>query len=229
MRAKWVVMVALLSGRDMRARLHTCGSPADTGGMAPGANRRWPHSGCAGLEAAILDDSLALLPPGREGQLAISGGQLAKGYYGEPDLTRQRFPVISGKIWYLTGDLARQDGRGIFHHLGRIDNQVKVLGQRIELEEIEAHLRAVSRSENVAAIAWPVQDGMAAGIVAFTSGVAQPPEQLREALRRLLPPYMVPRQIVALDSLPLGSSGKIDRRALSRYMDESAIGQEPAV
>ena len=182
-----------------------------------------------GLEAAILDDSLAFLPPGREGQLAISGGQLAKGYYGEPDLTHRRFPVIGGKTWYLTGDLARQDERGIFHHLGRIDNQVKVLGQRIELEEIEAHLRAVSRSENVAAIAWPIQDGMVAGIVAFTSGVANPPEQLREALRRLLPPYMVPRHIIELDSLPLGSSGKIDRLALSRYMDESAAGQEPAV
>ncbi len=182
-----------------------------------------------GLEAAILDESLAFLPPGREGQLAISGGQLAKGYYGEPDLTNRCFPAIGGKTWYLTGDLARKDERGIFHHLGRIDHQVKILGQRVELEEIEAHLRAVSGSENVAAIAWPIQDGIAAGIVAFTSGVTDPPEQLREALRHLLPSYMVPRRIIALDCLPLGSSGKIDRRALSRYMDESATGQRPQV
>jgi D-alanine--poly(phosphoribitol) ligase subunit 1 len=175
-----------------------------------------------GLDAAILDESVAFLPPGCEGQLAISGGQLAKGYYGEPDLTGRCFPTIGGKTWYLTGDLACQDERGIFHHLGRIDHQVKILGQRVELEEVEAHLRAVSGSDNVAAVAWPIQDGVAAGIVAFTSGVAAPPEQLREALCRLVPPYMVPRRIIEIDSLPLGSSGKIDRRALARYMDESA-------
>jgi D-alanine--poly(phosphoribitol) ligase subunit 1 len=177
-----------------------------------------------GMKAAILDESLAFLPPGSEGQLAVSGGQIAQGYFGEPELTRRAFPTIGGARWYLTGDLARQDERGTFHHLGRIDNQVKILGQRVELEEIEAHLRNVSGSENVAAIAWPIQDGAAAGIVAFTSGVAHSPEQLREALRRRLPPYMVPRRIIELDSLPLGSSGKIDRRALSRYMDESATG-----
>jgi non-ribosomal peptide synthetase component F len=174
-----------------------------------------------GLEGAILDESLAPLPAGREGQLAIAGGQLAQGYYGEPELTRRSFRTIGGKAWYLTGDLAVQDERGIFHHLGRIDHQVKILGQRVELEEVEAHLRAVSQSENVAAIAWPIQDGMAAGIVAFTSGVATPSDQLHAALRRALPPYMVPRRVIDLEALPLGSSGKIDRRALARYMDEA--------
>ncbi len=172
-----------------------------------------------GLEAAILDESLAFLPPGREGQLAISGGQLAKGYDGEPDLTRCRFPTLGGRTWYLTGDLARQDDSGIYHHLGRIDHQVKILGQRVELEDVEAHLRSVSGTEDVAAIAWPIQDGIAAGIMAFTSGATRPAEQLREALRILLPPYMVPRRIIELDALPLGSSGKIDRRALARYLD----------
>jgi D-alanine--poly(phosphoribitol) ligase subunit 1 len=179
-----------------------------------------------GLEAAILDESLTFLPVGREGQLAVSGGQLAKGYYGEPDLTCQRFPTIGGKTWYLTGDLACQDERGIFHHLGRMDHQVKILGQRVELEEIEAHLRAISGSDNVAAVAWPIQDGMAVGIVAFTSGVANPPEKLREALLRLLPAYMVPQRIIQVDSLPSSSSGKVDRLALSRYLDESVPGQE---
>ena len=179
-----------------------------------------------GLEAAILDPSLAFLLPGHEGQLAISGGQLAKGYYCAPELTRCRFPNIGGTVWYLTGDLAVQDERGVFHHLGRIDNQVKILGQRVELEEVEAHLRAITGSENVAAVAWPVQDGNAAGIVAFTSGVAKPAEQLQDALRRVLAPYMMPRRIIDLDSLPLGSSGKVDRRALARYLDETAASQD---
>ena len=179
-----------------------------------------------GLKAAILDESLAFLPAGREGQLAISGGQLAKGYYGDPDLTRERFPTIGGRTWYLTGDLAYQDERGIFHHLGRIDHQVKILGQRVELEEVEAHLRAVSGTDNVAAVAWPIQNGMVAGIVAFTSGALKPPEQLRESLRHILPPYMVPRRIIQLDLLPLGSSGKINRLALTQYLDEFVGTQE---
>ena len=181
-----------------------------------------------GLEAAILDESLAFLPRGHEGQLAISGGQVARGYYGEPVLTSRCFPTIGSKTWYLTGDLAFQDQLGVFHHLGRIDHQVKILGQRVELEEIETYLRAVSGSENVAAVAWPIQDGIAAGIIAFISGGATPPEELREALRRLLPPYMLPRCIIELDSLPLSSNGKIDRRALTRYLAEPAISQEVA-
>jgi D-alanine--poly(phosphoribitol) ligase subunit 1 len=179
-----------------------------------------------GLEAAILDDAFTFLPTGQEGQLAISGGQIASGYFGEAKLTKQRFPSIAGKTWYLTGDLARQDERGIFHHLGRIDNQVKVLGQRVELEEIEAKLRAVSGSENVAAVPWPIEDGIVVGIVAFTSGVTNTPEKLLEALRRVLPPYMVPRQILQLDTLPLNPSGKIDRKSLTRYLDESASKRE---
>ncbi|HKW98061.1 MAG TPA: amino acid adenylation domain-containing protein [Bryobacteraceae bacterium] len=191
----------------------------------PGRNTVPSGRPLPGIEAAILDESLAFLPPGSAGQLAVSGGQLAKGYYGEPDLTNRCFSNIGGKTWYLTGDLACQDERGVFHHLGRIDHQVKILGQRVELEEVEACLRAISASDNVAAIAWPIQDGVAAGIVAFTSGAAVPPEQLREALCRVVPPYMVPRRIIELDSLPLGSSGKIDRRALAGYLDDSDTGR----
>ena len=180
----------------------------------------------AGIEAAILDESLTFLQAGREGQLAISGRQLAKGYYGDPDLTRRRFPTIDGKTWYLTGDLARRDERGVFHHLGRIDHQVKILGQRVELEEVEAHLRAIAGSDNVAAVAWPIRDGFAGGIIAFTSGLTIPPDELREALRRLLPAYMVPRRIIEISSLPLSVNGKIDRAALARYLDTAAIQQE---
>jgi amino acid adenylation domain-containing protein len=179
-----------------------------------------------GLEAAVLDEALTFLPAGQEGQLAISGGQIASGYFNDAKLTEQRFPSIAGKTWYLTGDLARQDERGIFHHLGRIDNQVKVLGQRVELEEIESHLRAVSGTENAAAIPWPIQDGIVTGIVAFTSGVTRPPEEILDALRRNLPSYMVPRQILQLDALPLNPSGKIDRKSLARYLDESASKHE---
>jgi len=179
-----------------------------------------------GLEAAILDEALELLPAGKEGQLAIAGGQLAQGYFNDPELTRRRFPSINGKTWYLTGDLAREDEHGIIHHLGRIDNQIKVLGQRVELEEIEAHLRAISGSEHVAAVPWPVEEGIVKGIFAFTSGVSKSSDELLEALRRVVPHYMVPRQILQIDALPLNPSGKIDRKALAKRLDDSANAEE---
>jgi acyl-coenzyme A synthetase/AMP-(fatty) acid ligase len=174
-----------------------------------------------GLEAAILDQNLCFLPENEEGQLAISGSQLAIGYYNNEELTRERFPFLNGTRWYLTGDLAYKDDRGIIHHLGRIDNQIKVLGQRVELEEIEAHLRAIAESEHVAAVPWPIENGMVKGIVAFTCGASKSPADLLEALGRVLPPYMVPRQIYQLASLPLNPSGKIDRKELSAHLTGS--------
>ena len=181
-----------------------------------------------GLEAAILDESLAFLPAGKDGQLAISGGQIAQGYFNDPELTSQRFPSINGKTWYLTGDLSRQDERGIFHHLGRIDNQIKVLGQRVELEEIEAHLREISGTEDVAAVPWPIQDGSVAGIVAFTTKASKTANEILEDLRRVLPTYMVPRQVLQLDALPLNPSGKIDRKALARRLENATNESRPA-
>jgi amino acid adenylation domain-containing protein len=178
------------------------------------------------LDAAILDEALKPLPAGREGQLAISGGQLAQGYFNDAELTRQRFPSINGKTWYLTGDLAQKDEHGVFHHLGRIDNQIKVLGHRVELEEIEAHLREISGSEHVAAIAWPIQDGIVKGIVAFASETAKSSEELLQALGSVVPRYMVPRQIHQIDALPLTPNGKVDRRALAKLLDHPGTSEE---
>jgi D-alanine--poly(phosphoribitol) ligase subunit 1 len=193
--------------------------------MPPTPGRNTVPSGfpLPGLEAAIFDEALNSLPAGSEGQLAISGGQVAQGYFNEPELTRQRFVSMNGKTWYLTGDLARQDERGVFHHLGRIDNQIKVLGQRVELEDIESHLRLITDSEEVAAVPWPILDGSITGIVAFTTIVPKTPERILEGLRHVLPSYMVPRRIIQLETLPVNSSGKIDRRGLVRMLDENSL------
>jgi len=168
----------------------------------------------AGMEACIVDSDLRILSREQPGELALSGPQLAVGYFRAPELSASRFPVISGKRWYLTGDLAYQDAAGKFHHLGRTDNQVKVLGYRVELEEIEAHLRSVSKSELVAAVAWPVSHGTADGIVAFVTERTISVAEIREALRKRLPSYMVPTSVRAIDSMPLNANGKVDRRAL---------------
>ncbi len=172
-----------------------------------------------GTQAVIVDEHLQPVPQGQPGELALAGEQLATGYFNAPHLTEQRFRTIDGTRWYLSGDLAMQDADGNYHHLGRIDNQVKVLGYRVELEEIEAHLRDICGSDMVAAVAWPMEHGTASGIVAFASSTARTPSDIRDAIRKRLPPYMVPANTHILDTLPLNVNGKVDRKALIARLD----------
>ncbi|KAA0697325.1 D-alanine--poly(phosphoribitol) ligase [Neorhizobium sp. P12A] len=177
-----------------------------------------------GMAAQIVDAALRPQLPGVPGEIALSGAQIAEGYFGQAELTASRFPTINGERWYLTGDLGVEDDDGVFHHLGRLDNQVKVLGNRIELEEIEMHLRAASGSDHVAAVAWPISDGSAKGIVGFLSNSRQSAETIKNDLRKGLPAYMVPSIIRHLDDLPLNSNGKVDRKALVAILDfEAAV------
>lgn len=178
-----------------------------------------------GLEVDVLGADGSFLPAGETGELALHGPQLAAGYLDDPEETARRFPVfdhprLGRGRWYLTGDLAFQDEQGIFHCLGRADNQVKIMGHRVELEDIEAHLRAVSRTDTVAAVAWPVVDGKPAGIVAFVCGGKLAAPEIRERLRDRVPTYMLPHRVLARDSLPLSPNGKIDRKALQAMLDE---------
>ncbi len=178
-----------------------------------------PHPG---TELEVFGPDRRPVRTGEAGELAIAGKQLSLGYLGQPEVTAARFPVIDGKRWYLTGDLAMRDNNGIFHHLGRMDNQIKIHGHRVELEDIEAHLRAASGSDQVAAMAWPVEDGVARDITAFVAGCDLPPERIREALRRRLPAYMVPATIQVVAALPVNPSGKLDRKALLARLEGEA-------
>jgi amino acid adenylation domain-containing protein len=172
----------------------------------------------------ILDDALALVPPGAAGELCIGGGALARGYLGRGDLTAERFVPDSfsaeaGGRLYRTGDLARHLSDGEVEILGRIDQQVKIRGFRIELGEIEAALvegggvrEAVATMREVTPgdqrlVAYVVPErgsGDSGGLV----------EALARNLRRRLPEYMIPSAIVPLEALPLTPSGKVDRKAL---------------
>ncbi len=166
------------------------------------------------MKVAILDEKQEPMPAGQAGEIALSGPQLAIGYFNAAAQTADRFRDIRGERWYLTGDLGRMDADGTFHHLGRVDNQVKVKGNRIELEEVEAHLRLGAETELVAAVAWPVIHGSAEGMVGFCAGTKRAPEQIRQAMRRTLPEYMIPGDIRVVDALPVNVNGKVDRRAL---------------
>ncbi|WP_440087168.1 amino acid adenylation domain-containing protein [Streptosporangium sp. LJ11] len=147
-------------------------------------------------------------PPGAPGELLLGGAGLARGYLGRPDLTAGRFlddPEL-GRL-YRTGDLVRWRADGLLEFLGRVDDQMKVRGFRIEPAEIEGRLLAHPGVRQAAVTAREDR------LVAYVAGPADPAE-LRRDLAAALPPYMVPDVWVTLDELPVTTGGKIDRRAL---------------
>lgn len=174
------------------------------------------------MKVAILDPLQQPVAAGEAGEIALAGPQLGIGYFGLPELTADRFRTIRGERWYLTGDLGRMDADGVFHHLGRVDNQVKLKGNRVELEEIDTHLRRAAGTDLVATVAWPVAHGSAEGLVAFVSGGHGDVEAIRRDLVRKLPRYLVPGRIVTGPDLPRNINGKIDRGALAHRLDQDA-------
>jgi len=172
------------------------------------------------------------LPPGVAGELVLSGVQVAQGYFGDQVLTGRCFPVLSHPefgqaVWYRTGDSAVEDSSGGFHHLGRLDHQVKILGNRIELEEVEAHLRQVCGCDSVAAVAWPIVEGSAEGLVAFFADSPCEPSAVFDGLKRRVPAYMMPRHVIRLDRIPLSVNGKIDRKALLHGLEQGDYAHLP--
>ncbi len=180
-----------------------------------------------GTRVGIVDPEGHFLPRGEKGELALAGSQLALGYDSE-ELTARRFPTLEHPVhgrerWYLTGDLAYEDEDGHLHHLGRLDHQVKVVGHRVELEEIETHLRELSGAQTVV-VPWPMKDGVANGLVAFLAGGSWTVPGLQGALSARVPGYMVPKRLVSMPALPVAPNGKLDRRALSRLLEEETQG-----
>lgn len=166
----------------------------------------------AEVKAAVVDEDLNFLPAGQTGELALGGVPVAQGYLDHPALTASRFPTVKGERWYLTGDRAYQDSNGIFHHMGRTDNQVKIMGHRLELEEIESYLRTVSETESVAVVVCATRG--TPGLVGFVGSQNHRPEEIRSRLLDKLPSYSVPSRILCLEHMPLNANGKIDRMAL---------------
>lgn len=178
------------------------------------------------VQAYVLDAKLQPLPVGVAGELYIAGVSLARGYLNRPALTAERFianPFEPGERMYRTGDLARWTDDGRLEHLGRVDQQVKVRGFRVELGEIEAALAQHPTVASAAVILYPQPSGhqaLAAYVVAQADARAEP-AQLRQYLAQILPDYMVPSSITLLDSMPLSPNGKLNRQALPEPAQES--------
>ncbi|MDG9701520.1 non-ribosomal peptide synthetase [Streptomyces sp. DH37] len=172
-----------------------------------------------GARAYVLDSRLRPVPAGAPGELYLAGTGVARGYLGRPGLTASRFLPDPfgppGSRMYRTGDLARWTARGELIYLGRSDDQVKVRGFRIELGEVEA---ALARHPRVSAAAARVveHDGHRRLVGYAVPGGADAPDpaELRAFLARTLPDHLVPAVVVPLERLPLGATGKLDRRAL---------------
>lgn len=174
------------------------------------------------MRVYILDDSLQLLPIGAKGEIYIGGVGVGRGYIHHPRMTADRFlpdPFRSekGARLFRTGDLGRYRSDGTLEFLGRADNQVKLRGFRIELEEIEANVKRIEFVQNAAVTVQPDHNGekqLVAYVVLKEKQKEVASSQLQKELEKILPKYMIPACFVQLEALPLSPNGKIDRKSL---------------
>nr|WP_253774194.1 non-ribosomal peptide synthetase [Goodfellowiella coeruleoviolacea] len=239
---------ALVLGEHVRAFfaavpdrvLHNHYGPAETHVVTahtlPADVTDWPARAPIGTPVTnaavyVLDERLAPVAPGVAGELYIAGDCLARGYLGRPGLTAERFvanPFTPGARLYRTGDLARWHRDGHLDYLGRGDDQVKVLGVRVEPGEVEAAIAAHPGVRQCAVAAHADPSGTRR-LVAYlvTDGSTMDVGVLRTALRDTLPPQLVPSVFTVLPALPTTPSGKLDRRALPAPADTGQTGRPP--
>lgn len=174
-----------------------------------------------GNRAYVLDTNLRAVPVGLVGELFLGGPQVARGYLNRPATTAERFlpdPYVDapGARMYATGDRVRWLDESTMEFLGRIDNQVKVRGYRVEPGEIETVLRQHDQVHEavVLAVADAAGEHSLVGYVPRESGSTVDERELREHLRAKLPRHMVPGELVILPTLPVLANGKVDRDAL---------------
>ncbi|KAE9970168.1 Nonribosomal Peptide Synthase (NRPS) [Venturia inaequalis] len=198
---------------------------------------------------ALLDDQMQQVRYGEIGELYIGGPHLARGYFGDAAKTNSAFVATPNSLknhksqysrWYKTGDLIRWDVKAsVFEYIGRKDTQVKLNGQRVELEEIETCLRsAMDEAADVSVVVAeptnqksflaafvcqrdnsltvPLEDHGASGFASNCFNLSVIAAML-DSLGRRLPEYMVPKVYIPLDSMPLMTSGKLNRKLLQSY------------
>lgn len=170
-------------------------------------------------EIRIVDAQHQLLPPGERGEIAVCSPFISQGYWRDPGTTASRFDPADARGWrtYYTGDLGRMDPDGLLYHLGRLDQQIKVGGVRVEPGELENVLLQQPGVRLAAAVGYegPLGETSLAAFVEPQPGATLSAGALRAALAQNLPAQLRPRRILILEALPLTSTGKVDRRILA--------------
>jgi acyl-coenzyme A synthetase/AMP-(fatty) acid ligase len=174
-----------------------------------------------GMTVLVCDENLDEVPPGETGELLMTGHQVALGYLQDPEETKEAFIIPPGKkeLYYRTGDLVRRPvGDEPLHYIGRNDSQMKILGRRVELGEIEAVLRKESGINEIVAIGWPITVNGASGIEVFIESNDLDVMQLKRSIVAKLPNYMIPKRFHLISKIPFNENGKYDRRALQKIL-----------
>lgn len=188
-----------------------------------------------GAEAIVVVERTRLAEAGETGELWLGGPQLAAGYVADEALTAEKFVSrnfegCAAERWYRTGDVAERSAVHGLAFKGRIDDQVKIRGYRVEILEIEEALRRSAGVLEVAAVAWPLYEGGAAGgVVGFVRNATRTDSEILSRCADLLPSYMVPNRIHRLEHMPLNSNGKVDRNRIRLdYLEAAAAKAAPA-
>lgn len=182
-----------------------------------------------GVTLRLEQDGQTVTGEEQTGELLILGPTVGPGYFGRPDLTEKVFFTDpgTGLRGYRTGDLCYQRD-GLFYYCGRADNQLKLNGYRIELEDIEANLQRLPNIRRAAVVPVRDADGKAQYLAAFLL-LAEPNGltplkraiQLKKEAAAYLPAYMIPRKLLTVDAFPLNVNGKIDKKALAARLERT--------
>lgn len=189
-------------------------------------NRQLLHGkALLGQWMGVVDEELRICPEYVSGQIAIGGYSLAEGYLGDTTLTKEKFVYVEeekNRI-YLTGDNGRYVENGDIEFLGRLDNQVKINGHRIEIAEIENAIRGMQNIEDCCVV---YNQSIGKGVlIAFIknkiSSISYTKEEYRKQLAFFLPPAMIPSEFVNVERFPLSTNGKIDRKGLAESIQKN--------
>ncbi|RLJ80979.1 non-ribosomal peptide synthetase [Pedobacter alluvionis] len=165
----------------------------------------------------VLDQQMQPVPIGVEGEIYIGGWNLAKGYFGNPELTSERFithPFRKGQFVYKSGDIGKWLSDGSLEYIMRKDNQIKINGYRMELGEIESALRSHPQVEEAIVITLKTATGAPELVAYFVAMETLNLSDLKSHIRLIIPHYMLPHHYLQLDALPLTVNGKVDKRNL---------------
>ncbi len=173
-----------------------------------------------GMETCVVDENLEQVSQGRSGELVLGGGQLASHYISSNEQDHRKFYARSYESrettrWYRTGDVVVDSHAHGLMFRGRTDHQIKLLGNRIELLEVEEAIKRSSRAAASCVVAWPRDAaGSPQGLVAFVLNPEVPEAAALADCRRRLPPYAIPSRIITMENFPLNPNGKVDRNRM---------------